>query len=148
MKTFVLASGNQGKFNELQQALSPYDIALKKQSDFGIGEVEETGLTFVENAIIKARYACKISGLPAIADDSGLEVDALNGAPGIYSARFAGDNADDAQNNRKLISSLQGIPEEQRSARFQCVLVFMKHDYDPTPIIACGSWEGTNQRHP
>ncbi|MCL6414152.1 RdgB/HAM1 family non-canonical purine NTP pyrophosphatase [Aestuariirhabdus sp. Z084] len=138
----VLASNNRGKLNELQHRLGGLGIKLLPQSQFAIDSVAETGLSFVENAIIKARHACKISGLPAIADDSGLEVDALLGAPGIYSARFAGEEATDADNNQKLLAKLQGTPSEQRSARFRCLLVYMRHADDPTPLICQGSWEG------
>ncbi|HDK37460.1 MAG TPA: RdgB/HAM1 family non-canonical purine NTP pyrophosphatase, partial [Thiolapillus brandeum] len=118
------------------------------QSDFNIPEIEETGLTFVENAILKARNAATLSGLPAIADDSGLEVDALKGAPGIYSARFAGPNASDADNNQKMLEALADVPDEQRTARFQCLMVYMRHELDPVPIICQGSWEGRILREP
>ena len=138
----VLASGNKGKLKEFNQLLSPLDIEVVPQSDFNVSSVEETGLTFIENAILKARHASEISGLPAIADDSGLEVDALKGAPGIYSARFSGENATDATNNQKLLKELKGLTNEERTARFQCVLVYLKHPADPTPIVCQGSWEG------
>lgn len=138
----VLASNNRGKLNELQQLLGGLSIKLLPQSQFAISSIAETGLSFVENAILKARHAARLSGLPAISDDSGLEVDALNGAPGIYSARFAGAAATDADNNQKLLSALQGIPTELRTARFRCLLVYMRHADDPTPIICQGSWEG------
>ena len=138
----VLASGNKGKLRELQAVLSEYGYDVHPQSEYNVGDVEETGLTFVENAIIKARHACKISGLPAIADDSGIEVDALKGAPGIYSARYSGPGATDEKNNLKLLEALKDIPSQQRTARYQCVLVFMQHENDPTPIITQGSWEG------
>ncbi|WP_422451632.1 XTP/dITP diphosphatase [Endozoicomonas sp. ALC066] len=141
-KKVVLASGNQGKLRELQQMLSGLDFEVLAQSEFGIDSVEETGLTFIENALIKARNAAKISGLAAIADDSGIEVDALNGQPGIYSARFAGDDATDKANNQKLLQSLDGLPKERRTARFHSVLVYMRHAEDPTPVICHGSWEG------
>jgi len=140
--TIVLASGNQGKLREFRELLMHRDIRVVAQSDFNVPEPEETGLSFVENAILKARHAAKITGLPAIADDSGLEVDHLKGAPGIYSSRFAGPGADDAANNRKLLDLLSGVPAAQRSARFQCLLVFMRHHEDPTPLICQGSWEG------
>ena len=143
MSTIVLATGNKGKVKELAELLADQHIEVKPQSEFNVPDVEETGTTFVENAIIKARHAAKITGLPAIADDSGLEVDALNGAPGVYSARYAGEGATDHDNNNKLISALENIPEENRSARFHCVLVFMKHENDPTPIICHGKWEGS-----
>lgn len=149
MKRIVLATGNQGKVNELGSLLSSKGIDIVPQSQFDVSEVAETGTTFVENAIIKARHAAKCTGLPAIADDSGLEVDALNGAPGVYSARFAGENATDSNNIDKLLTDLQNIPNEQRSARFHCVLVYMTHADDPTPVICHGIWEGTikQERH-
>ncbi|WP_010607718.1 XTP/dITP diphosphatase [Pseudoalteromonas maricaloris] len=136
----VLATGNQGKVKELSAMLNQYDIEVLPQSDFKVPEVAETGTTFVENAIIKARHAAKVSGLPAIADDSGLEVDALNGAPGVYSARYAGANADDQKNIDHLLAALG--EQTERSARFWCVLVYMRHADDPTPIICQASWEG------
>ena len=142
MKRIVLASGNRGKLQEFQQLLASADWELAAQSDLKVPEAEETGLSFVENAIIKARNAARHSGLPALADDSGLEVDALHGAPGIYSARFAGAGADDAANNRKLLELLADTPALQRGARFQCVLVFMRHAADPSPLICQGTWEG------
>ena len=138
----VLASGNKGKLAEFQKLMDSMNIEVLPQSDFNINSVEETGLTFVENAILKARHASDISGRPAIADDSGLEVDALNGQPGIYSARYAGNNASDAANNEKLLRSLQGIPDNQRTARFWCVLAYLRHKNDPTPVICQASWEG------
>ncbi|PKG62269.1 RdgB/HAM1 family non-canonical purine NTP pyrophosphatase [Pseudoalteromonas arctica] len=139
-KTLVLATGNPGKVNELANMLSPLNINVVPQSDFNVGEVAETGTTFVENAIIKARHAAKITGMPAIADDSGLEVDGLNGAPGVYSARFAGPGASDQDNIDKLLVDLGSNPI--RSARFWCVLVLMRHADDPTPLICSASWEG------
>jgi len=139
----VLASGNKGKLKEFNQLLKPLDIEVVPQSDFNVSSVEETGLTFIENAILKARHASEISGLPAIADDSGLEVDALKGAPGIYSARFSGEDATDAKNNQKLLEDLKDTTNEERTARFQCVLVYLKHPADPTPIVCQGSWEGS-----
>jgi len=138
----VLASGNAGKCREFQQVLQPAGIELVLQKSLGISDAEETGLSFVENAIIKARHAARLSAMPALADDSGLEVDALNGVPGIYSARFSGSDATDARNNQKLLELLRDIPEAQRTARFQCVLVLMRHETDPTPIICQGSWPG------
>ena len=143
MEKIVLASNNAGKVREINDLLKAYDINVVPQGDYDVDSVEETGLTFVENAIIKARYAALKTGLPAIADDSGIEVDALNGAPGIYSARFSGEGASDKDNNKKLLEDLKGIPEAERTARYQCVMVFMRHATDPTPIIASGSWEGT-----
>ena len=142
MQKIVLASGNAGKLKEFNQVLVGLDIDVLPQSQFNVGEVEETGLTFVENAIIKARHVSRLSGLPALADDSGLEVDALDGAPGIYSARFSGVGATDARNNALLLKRLAGLPQAQRSARFQCVLVYLRHPEDPTPLICQGSWEG------
>lgn len=136
----VLASGNPGKIREIQAMLDDHPII--PQSDFKIGDAEETGTTFVENAIIKARHAARHSGLPAIADDSGLVVDALNGAPGVYSARYAGPGSNDLDNLQKLLMDLDGVPENQRTARFICVLAFMQHAADPTPVIAQGVWEG------
>ena len=142
MKEIVLASSNPGKVREINQLLATLDLHVRPQSEFGVIDAEETGLTFVENAILKARNAAQHTGLPAIADDSGIEVDALNGAPGIYSARFAGDNASDQANLEKLLAELKGLPEAQRSARFQCLMVFMEHAKDPTPLICQGIWEG------
>ncbi|MET4692639.1 XTP/dITP diphosphohydrolase [Endozoicomonas sp. NE40] len=138
----VLASGNQGKLREFQHLLANLNIDMLPQSQFNVDSVEETGLTFVENAILKARHAAKISGLPAIADDSGIEVDALNGQPGIYSARYAGEDASDTENNAKLLKNLEGLQETQRTARFHCVLVYLRHADDPTPLVCHGAWEG------
>lgn len=143
MQKVVLATGNKGKVKELQQMLAPFDIEIVPQSEFNVSEVAETGTTFIENAIIKARHAAAETGLPAIADDSGLEVDYLKGAPGIYSARFSGDGATDQTNIDKLLVELDGVPQAQRTARFQCVLVYMTHAQDPTPVICQGSWDGT-----
>jgi len=142
IEKLVLASGNQGKLREFSQLFADKDIQVIPQNEFDTIEAEETGLSFVENAILKARNACKFSGLPALADDSGLEVDALKGAPGIYSARYAGPDASDQDNYLKLLDAMQGVPAEQRSARFQCVLVYMRHENDPTPQVFQGSWEG------
>jgi len=142
MKRIVLASGNKGKVREINQILAGLDLEVVPQTEFDVPEIEETGLTFVENAILKARNAALHTGLPAIADDSGLEVDALKGAPGIYSARYAGVGASDEQNLTKLLNSLEGVPETERTARFQCLLVYMAHELDPTPIICQGTWEG------
>jgi len=136
----VLASGNKGKIKEIQALLNNFTIVT--QQEFNIQEAEETGSTFVENAIIKARNAAVHSNLPAIADDSGLVVDALNGAPGVISARFAGPQANDQENLQKLIKDMEGIPEAQRTARFICVIVLMRHATDPFPIITQASWEG------
>ncbi len=142
MQKLVLASGNRGKLKEFQQLLADCGFEVLPQSDFDTPEAEETGLSFVENAIIKARNASRHSGLPALADDSGIEVDALNGQPGIYSARFAGPQCNDEDNNRKLLELLKDVPDAQRSARFQCLLVMVRHADDPTPLICQGSWEG------
>lgn len=143
MINIVLATGNKGKVKELSELLADHQINVVPQSNFDVPEVAETGTTFVENAIIKARHAAKLTGLPAIADDSGLEVDALKGAPGIYSARYAGENATDQDNIDKLLIAMKDVDDEKRSARFHCVLVFMRHEADPTPIICHGSWEGS-----
>lgn len=142
MKKVVLASGNKGKVREINQILAGLDFEVVPQTEFDVPEIEETGLTFVENAILKARNAAQHTGLPAIADDSGLEVDALRGAPGIYSARYAGVGAGDQANLKKLLEELTAVPGAARTARFQCLMVFMEHGMDPTPIICQGSWEG------
>lgn len=142
MKEIVLASGNPGKVREINQLLADLDLHVQPQSEYGVEDAEETGLTFVENAILKARNAAQHTGLPAIADDSGIEVDALNGAPGIYSARFAGVGASDRDNLEKLLADLQGVAEADRGARFQCLLVYLRHAADPTPLICQGTWEG------
>lgn len=138
----VIATGNPGKLREFQALLAELGIEVIPQSDFNVPSADETGLSFVENAIIKARNAAHYSGLPALADDSGIEVDALKGAPGIYSARYAGEGASDEENNQKLLTELAHIPEPARRARYQCVIAFLKHDTDPTPLISQGSWEG------
>jgi XTP/dITP diphosphohydrolase len=142
MKQIVLATGNPGKVREINELLADHDIEVIPQSAFKVPEAEETGLTFVENALIKARNAALHTGLPAIADDSGLEVDALRGAPGIYSSRYAGAGASDRDNLEKLLAELADLGVEQRGARFQCVMVYMRHDLDPTPLICQGTWEG------
>jgi XTP/dITP diphosphohydrolase len=142
MSKIVLASNNPGKVREFNELLSGADLQVVPQSEFGVPDIEETGLTFVENAILKARNAAAHTGLPAIADDSGLEVDALRGAPGIYSARYAGAGASDAANLRKLLEALQDVPDAQRTARFRCLMVYMRHELDPTPLIFQGTWEG------
>ena len=138
----VLATGNAGKVRELGAMLAGLGVRVLPQSDFGVPEAAETGLSFVENAILKARNAAAHTGLPAIADDSGIEVDALNGAPGIYSARYAGADGSDSANNAKLLAALAGVPAQARSARFRSVIVFMRHAEDPSPLIAEGAWEG------
>jgi XTP/dITP diphosphohydrolase len=140
--TIVLASSNAGKLREFNQLLGGLHLEVVPQSRYLVTDAEETGLTFVENAILKARHAAQHTGLPALADDSGLEVDALNGAPGIYSARFAGAKAGDSENTQKLLGLLNDVPEEKRGARFQCVLVYLRHALDPTPLICQGTWEG------
>ena len=137
----VLASSNQGKLKEFHEIFSAMGIQILPQSEFKVSDADETGLTFVENAILKARHACAATGLPALADDSGLEVDALLGAPGIYSARFSG--AGDAANNSKLMQQLEQVPSAQRTARYRCALVFMRHAKDPTPLICQGTLEGS-----
>jgi XTP/dITP diphosphohydrolase len=142
MKKFVLASGNKGKVREFNEILADLDIEVVPQSEFGVPEAEETGLTFVENAILKARNAAQHTGLPAIADDSGIEVDFLKGAPGIYSARYAGVGAGDEANLQKLLRDMEGVPEAERAARFQCLIVCMRHPLDPVPLICQGTWEG------
>jgi XTP/dITP diphosphohydrolase len=141
-RRIALASSNAGKVREFNQLLHGSDFEVLPQSEFAVLEVEETGLTFVENAILKARNAAAHTGLPAIADDSGLEVDALSGAPGIYSARYAGVGASDQDNLEKLLHDLKDVPDGQRTARFQCVMVHMRHAKDPTPQIFQGTWEG------
>ena len=140
--TILLASNNAGKVRELAQLLADSPLQISAQREYGVPEVEETGLSFVENAILKARHAAQHSGLPALADDSGLEVDALHGAPGIYSARYAGMGASDAANIEQLLADLTAVPEPERTARFQCVLVYLRHAADPTPLICQGTWEG------
>ena len=142
MKELVLASGNAGKLRELTALLADIGLHLRPQSEFDVSEVAETGTTFVENAIIKARHATAHTGLPSLSDDSGIEVDALDGAPGVYSARFAGDAADDAANNRLLVEKLADVPEGERSARYRAIIVYMRHATDPAPLICEGSWEG------
>lgn len=139
----VLASGNRKKLAELQAILRDLDVELVPQSEFAIPDAVEDGQSFVENAIIKARHAARLSGLPAIADDSGIEVDALGGAPGIHSARFAGGHGDDAANNALLLERLRGVPPEQRTARFQCAIVLLRHATDSMPLVCQGSWQGS-----
>lgn len=144
MSKVVLASGNKGKLVELAAILEQKDVQLIPQSEFSVSDADETGLSFVENALIKARHACLATGLPAIADDSGIEVDALNGEPGIYSARYAGSHGIDAdkENNAKLLRELKDVAEADRGARFQCVIVYLRHAKDPVPLICQGTWEG------
>ncbi|OIQ24650.1 XTP/dITP diphosphatase [uncultured Vibrio sp.] len=143
MKKLVLATGNQGKVREMADLLSDFGFDVVAQSEFNVSDVAETGTTFIENAIIKARHAAKETGLPAIADDSGLEVDFLQGAPGVYSARYAGEEASDLENLEKLLKAMKDAPQDQRTARFHCVLVLMRHENDPTPIVCHGKWEGS-----
>lgn len=142
MHKVVLASGNAGKLAELHAMLAGAGIELVPQTELGIGDAEETGRTFIENAILKARHAARMSGLPALADDSGLCVDALDGAPGLYSARYAGVHGDNAANNAKLLRELDGVPDERRGAHFTCVLALLQSAEDPDPMIAHGRWYG------
>ncbi|TFG87222.1 MAG: RdgB/HAM1 family non-canonical purine NTP pyrophosphatase [Chromatiales bacterium] len=141
MADLVLASGNPGKVREIQ-ALLGSTWRVRPQSDFAVFPVEETGVTFLANALLKAQNAARLTGLPALADDSGLEVDALNGAPGVHSARYAGPDADDAANNARLLAALSGVAEVERTARYRCVLVWIDGPDDPAPLIAEGVWEG------
>lgn len=143
MRRIVLASNNSGKVREINALLAGHRLQVVGQSSLGVAETEETGLSFVENALLKARNAAKSTGLAAIADDSGLEVDALGGAPGIHSARYAGPGASSRDNIDKLLRELRSVPDSDRSARFQCVLVMLRSASDPTPVIAQGTWEGT-----
>ena len=142
MSRLVFASNNPGKVREVADLMAGLDLELVPQSYYCAPEAEETAPTFVENALIKARNACVHTSLPAIADDSGLEVDALEGEPGVRSARYAGDGAGDAANNQRLLEELVDVPARQRRARFQCVLVCLRHAGDPTPLICQGTWEG------
>lgn len=143
MHRVVLASSNAGKLLELRELLADSGIELISQTELGIDDAEETGLTFVENAILKARHASRMSGLPALADDSGLCVDALNGAPGLYSARYAGTHGDAAANNRKLLEVMRDIANRERGAHFHCNLALLRSADDPSPLIAEGRWRGT-----
>jgi len=144
MTRIVLASGNEGKLREFSAMFSEHfandNVELIPQTELNVTDADETGLSFVENAIIKARHACQVTGLPALADDSGIEIDALDGAPGIYSARYSGEG--DQANNSKVLKNLEGVAEAERTARFQCVLVYMRHAEDPTPQVFQGAWEG------
>ena len=144
----VLATGNAGKLREMRAILAPWNVEVLPQSDFTAASAEETGLSFVENAILKARFAAEASGLPAIADDSGLEVDALHGAPGIYSARYASPGADDAANNARLLRELDAVPDGGRTARYRCAMVFLRWPLDPAPVVRQASWEGRIARLP
>ncbi len=148
MEKVVLATGNKKKVEELNALLAGMDYTVVPQSEFNVESVPETGTTFVENAIIKARHAARITGLPAIADDSGIEVDALLGRPGVYSARYAGEDASDQDNLEKLLEEMNGVPAVLRTARYWCVLVYMRHADDPTPIICQASWEGSLATEP
>ena len=148
MEKVVLATGNKKKVEELNALLADVNYTVVPQSEFNVESVPETGTTFVENAIIKARHAARITGLPAIADDSGIEVDALLGRPGVYSARYAGEDASDQDNLEKLLEEMTGVPPVLRSARYWCVLVYMRHADDPTPIICQASWEGSLTTEP
>jgi XTP/dITP diphosphohydrolase len=143
-RRIVLASNNPGKIQEINSLLQAMDIEAVPQKEFTAEEAVEDGLSFVENALLKARFAAKASGLPAIADDSGIEVDALDGAPGIYSARYAGDNASDLDNLQKLLKELKAVPEEKRSARFQCLMVYVRHANDPVPLRILTAPQGEN----
>jgi XTP/dITP diphosphohydrolase len=138
----VLASNNPGKVREISRLIADLELSVIPQGELGVPEIEETGLTFVENAILKARNAAYRTNLAALADDSGLEVDALNGAPGIHSARYAGNNNGDQANIERLLAELAAVPEARRTARFQCLMVYLRHAEDPTPIICQGTWEG------
>lgn len=138
----VIASGNAGKLAEFKHLFADIGIQCIAQGELGVGDIEEKGLSFVENALLKARHAASVTGLPALADDSGLCVDALGGAPGLYSARYGGVHGDAARNIEKLLGELAGVPEARRSARFHCALVLLRHPDDPQPLIAEGSWEG------
>lgn len=138
----VVATGNAGKLRELRACLEDLRLTLLPQNELGVDSPVEDGLSFVENALIKARHAARVTGLPALADDSGLEVPALNGAPGIYSARYAGEQASDRDNIDKLLSNMRGLQGEQRRARFRCVIAFLRHAEDPVPLICEGAWEG------
>ncbi|MCC8669905.1 RdgB/HAM1 family non-canonical purine NTP pyrophosphatase [Xanthomonas arboricola] len=148
MKQLVLASGNAGKLEELRAMLVDLPLRIVAQGELGVDDVPETGLTFVENALIKARHACAVTGMPALADDSGLIVDALGGAPGLYSARYAGSPTDAQANNAKLLDAMRAVPAERRSARFYAVIVLLRHPEDPQPLIAEGSWEGVITTEP
>jgi XTP/dITP diphosphohydrolase len=148
MEKLVLASGNQGKLRELSALLEALEYQVCSQAEFGVPEVPETGTTFVENAIIKARNAAQHTGLAALADDSGIEVDALNGAPGVYSARFSGVDATAQKNNVLLVEKLRHVPAAKRTARYRAVIVYLRHAADPSPIICEGSWEGLIQLEP
>lgn len=148
MRSVVLASGNRGKLAEFGAMLAALDLDVLPQARFGVTDAEETGLTFIENALIKARHAARATGLAALADDSGLCVDALAGAPGLYSARYAGRHGDDAANNARLLAELASMPDDRRGAYFYCCLVLLRHAEDPSPLIAEGRWYGRVLRAP
>ncbi|MGI2298620.1 RdgB/HAM1 family non-canonical purine NTP pyrophosphatase [Candidatus Cardinium hertigii] len=148
MKKLVLATGNPGKVAELSELLKGFKFDIIAQTDLGIRSIEETGLTFIENAILKARHAAKATGLPAIAEDSGISVDALKGAPGIYSARYGGPYAADEDNMKKLLAEMKDIPDHERQAQFDCLLVYLRHPEDPTPLVCHGIWKGLIRREP
>ena len=139
----VLATGNAGKLREMREILAPWDVEVRSLDEYARSAAEETGLTFVENALLKARHAAAASGLPAIADDSGLEVDALRGAPGIRSARYAGPDASDQANNERLLGELAAVAPPERTARYRCAMVFLRWAEDPSPVIAQAAWDGT-----
>ncbi len=138
----ILASNNAGKIKEFNALLNNMGFEIKPQNEFNIESTDETGLSFIENAILKARHACTYTGIPALADDSGIEVDYLNNAPGVYSARFAGDHGNNKANNTLLLKKLDGVPELERTARFHCVLAYLRHKNDPTPLVFHGVWKG------
>jgi XTP/dITP diphosphohydrolase len=144
----VLATGNPGKLREMREILAPWQVDVRPLSEFTSSAADETGASFVENALLKARFAAEAAGLPAIADDSGLEVDALGGAPGIYSARFAGTGADDAANNARLLRELETVPDAARGARYRCAMVYLRGPLDAAPVVCEASWEGRIARLP
>lgn len=148
IRKLVLASGNAGKVRELSAILEPLGWAVVPQSNWNITEAVEDGLSFVENALIKARHASRHTGLPALGDDSGLVVDELDGAPGIFSSRYAGSPADDRANYRKLLAAMEQVPEERRTAHFYCAIVLVRHALDPAPLVATGRWQGRILEHP
>jgi len=144
----VLATGNAGKLREMREILAPWQVDVRSLAEFTVSAADETGLTFVENALLKARFAAQAAGRPAIADDSGLEVDALHGAPGIYSARYAGPGCDDAANNARLLRELEAVPDAGRAARYRCAMVYLRWPEDPAPVVAQAAWEGRIGRTP
>ncbi|AWF79550.1 non-canonical purine NTP pyrophosphatase, RdgB/HAM1 family [Microbulbifer sp. A4B17] len=148
LNKIVLASGNAGKLREFSQLFASWEVEVLPQSEFGVNDADETGLSFIENALIKARHASRISGLPALADDSGLAVDALRGAPGIYSARYSGVGATDEKNNAKLLEALSDAETDQRTASFHCALAFVRQWDDPVPLVCSAKWSGTILREP